>query len=112
MQGSSLCRGARIGGLPFRIQTTLVTDAYGISVVMPTVCSHLFFGASLVDTAIPCDIVVITDIFEVPMTDMIVAAIFECVTMISTGGRTVDDDECYLSHDRQLIQRLQTTLEA
>ena len=112
VKGGALCGGARIGRMPAGIKAALVTDTDGMSVVVLTVCSHLFFGPSLMDPAIPCDIVVITDIFEVPVHDLVSAAVFETITMIFTGGRTVDDDECYLSHDKRLIQRLHAALDA
>ena len=110
MKGSALCCGACVGRMPTGIKTALVTDPDGVSVVVLTVCSHLFFGPSLVYPAIPRDIVMITDILEVPVHDMVSAACFETITTIFAGGRTVDDDECYLSHDKQLIQRSDAAL--
>ncbi len=70
-----------------------------MSVVVLTVCSHQFLGSSRVNPAIPCDIVVITDIVEVPVADMVSPTSFETITLILTGGRTVDDDKCYRPHD-------------
>lgn len=112
MKGSALCCCSRIGRSPAGVKATLITDTDGMSVVVLTVCSHLFFGSSLMDPAIPRDIVMISDIFEVPIAYVIFSAGFETETMTITGGRTVDDDECYLSHDKQLIQRLHAALDA
>ena len=98
MQGGPLCRGARVGIMAVDIEAALVADTDGVSVVVLAVCAHLLLGSSPVNLAIPCDIVVIADILEVPVTDVVVAAVLERVAMILTGGGTVNDNQGDRAH--------------
>lgn len=90
--------GARVGGTSGGIETALITDTYGVGVMVATVGTGNSLCPTLMNTAVGLYIIVITDVFPAVVAYMVSAAPVEGVPAVAARGAAVDDDKCYSSH--------------
>ena len=89
-EGSTLSRGAGIGRATTVIETSLIADADGMSIVMPGMSSNHLFGAADVELAITGDVVVVAA--AVPsFGTMHLVEHLEGEVLVRARGRTVND---------------------
>ena len=96
--GPFLLQRPGIRGRAVRRQTAFVADAHRMPVVILAMRTHLLYWSSTVNLTVTGDVKMVTDIFEITMMNMIMAASLEIQVPPRGGGGTMDDDKCYLTH--------------
>ena len=92
-----LCLSSCVGRIAFGIQTTLVTDADTVGIVVFGMGTNHLFGATGVDSAVFGYIIVVADGLE---TTSLVAGfkVFNGEITVDSGGRAVNDDKVDFPH--------------
>lgn len=75
-------------------------------VAVEAVGTHHALGTAFVDATIHLDVVMVANVLEASVTHMVELAILKGVSAITTGGRTVQDDESNGSHIRPQALRV------
>lgn len=98
-----LLRGsAGVGRLTSSIKSALVTNAYGVAIVVFAMRPHGLFAPANMQCALAGDVVMIANVAKATVSDMVGAAVVERVTLTVGCGRAVDYYQCDGSHRQQL----------
>ena len=91
-EGSTLLEGAGVLGFAFGVEAAFVADTDGAAVEGAAVSAYFIEAAVLGYSAIPADVVVITDVDEASC-HVVVLELLGSVVLGFAGGGTVNDDE-------------------
>ena len=92
-EGGSLGRRPGVGGAAFLIEATFVADADAVGIVMAGMHADLVLITGLEDLTILFDVIVVADAFSVESGIVTLPEHIDGKTLVSAGGRTMDDDQ-------------------
>ena len=90
--------GPCVLGFALRVQSSFVADADGVPVVSLAMGSGLFHGSAGMDRPVAGEVVMISDVPEVPMSDVVQATSLEIQAPPLRGGGAMEDDQCDGAH--------------
>ena len=81
-------------GVSLCVQSSLVADSDGVSVVVSAMGPGLSERPSGMYQPVACDVEVVADILEPPVYDMLLPTFFEIQAPPLWGGGAMDDNQC------------------
>ena len=102
-EGSTLGRGAGVGGAALLVESAFVADADGMGIVVAGVHTHLGLVAGLVHLTVTLDVVVIAYALVVETGVVTGTEHFDGEALVAARGAAVNDNEIDLSHSFVLL---------
>ena len=90
--------GPCVLGLALLVQSSFVADADGVPVVSLAMGAGLFHGSAGMDRPVAGEVVMISDVPEVPVSDVVQATSLEIQAPLLRGGGAMEDDQCDGAH--------------
>jgi hypothetical protein len=103
----TLCGCTSVGIIAFFVQTTLITNANGVGIVMECVHADLFLWTGLMDLAIALNVVMIANAFVMESGVVIITELVNGVALVAARRRAMANDKIYLTgHSARFLEDL------